>query len=223
MATIPSYPQADAGPEDLLLGINIMPDVGVDPPKTRSFPVSSIISLATAAVPAFIPSDYDLDEFTNENVDPFAKISDIPVLGYTPVNKAGDTMSGNLILNADPSNALGAATKQYVDSGVVKPYKVYTALLTQSGETAPVPTILENTIGNITISRGLVGIYWIDSSNLFTVDKTFTQITTILFGGAIYSIAYSNSSRITIVTTDASGAPIDGRLYGTPIEIRVYN
>lgn len=37
-------------------------------------------------------------------------------LGYTPVNKAGDTMTGFLILNADPSNALGAATKQYVDN-----------------------------------------------------------------------------------------------------------
>jgi hypothetical protein len=57
-----------------------------------------------------------LDEFTNTNIDPFAKISDIPVLGYTPVNKAGDTMLGDLILNQDPSNALGAATKQYVDN-----------------------------------------------------------------------------------------------------------
>lgn len=37
-------------------------------------------------------------------------------LGYTPVNKAGDTMLGNLILNADPSVALGAATKAYVDT-----------------------------------------------------------------------------------------------------------
>ncbi len=37
-------------------------------------------------------------------------------LGYTPVNVAGDTMLGNLILNADPTNALGAVTKQYVDN-----------------------------------------------------------------------------------------------------------
>lgn len=36
-------------------------------------------------------------------------------LGYTPINKAGDTMFGDLILNQDPSTALGAATKQYVD------------------------------------------------------------------------------------------------------------
>ncbi len=31
---------------------------------------------------------------------------------------AGGTMSGNLILNADPSTALGAATKQYVDNSI---------------------------------------------------------------------------------------------------------
>jgi len=37
-------------------------------------------------------------------------------LGYTPVNKAGDTMTGLLVLSADPSAALGAATKQYVDN-----------------------------------------------------------------------------------------------------------
>jgi hypothetical protein len=36
-------------------------------------------------------------------------------LGYTPLNKAGDTMTGTLVLNADPTLALHAATKQYVD------------------------------------------------------------------------------------------------------------
>ena len=32
------------------------------------------------------------------------------------VNISGDTMTGDLILNADPTDPLGAATKQYVDS-----------------------------------------------------------------------------------------------------------
>ena len=36
-------------------------------------------------------------------------------LGYTPVNKAGDTMTGNLTLSGAPTNSLHAATKQYVD------------------------------------------------------------------------------------------------------------
>ena len=34
----------------------------------------------------------------------------------TKVSKSGDTMTGALILNADPTNVLGAATKQYVDN-----------------------------------------------------------------------------------------------------------
>jgi hypothetical protein len=38
-----------------------------------------------------------------------------PRLGYTPVNIAGDTMTGYLMLNADPTTGLGAVTKQYVD------------------------------------------------------------------------------------------------------------
>jgi len=36
----------------------------------------------------------------------------------TKVVKSGDTMSGLLVLSADPSAALGAATKQYVDTGL---------------------------------------------------------------------------------------------------------
>lgn len=40
-------------------------------------------------------------------------------LGFTPVNINGDTMTGLLILSGDPTNVLGAATKQYVDNLVV--------------------------------------------------------------------------------------------------------
>ena len=48
-----------------------------------------------------------------------ASSSDITTtLGYTPVNKAGDTMTGALVLNANPGTALGAATKQYVDTEI---------------------------------------------------------------------------------------------------------
>lgn len=36
-------------------------------------------------------------------------------LGFTPANKAGDTFTGPVLLQANPSQALGAATKQYVD------------------------------------------------------------------------------------------------------------
>jgi hypothetical protein len=39
-------------------------------------------------------------------------------LGYTPVNKAGDSLTGALILAADPAASLGAATRQYVLASV---------------------------------------------------------------------------------------------------------
>ena len=46
-------------------------------------------------------------------------------LGFTPANKAGDTFTGAVLLASDPTQALGAATKQYVDNVsaglVVKP------------------------------------------------------------------------------------------------------
>ena len=51
-------------------------------------------------------------------------------LGYVPVNRSGDTMSGLLVLSGDPGTALGAATKQYVDNisgNVVFNSPVYTA------------------------------------------------------------------------------------------------
>jgi len=37
-------------------------------------------------------------------------------LGFTPVNKAGDTMLGTLVLSGSPTSSLEAATKSYVDS-----------------------------------------------------------------------------------------------------------
>jgi len=37
-------------------------------------------------------------------------------LGYTPVNRAGDTMTGLLTLSADPTNNFHATTKQYTDA-----------------------------------------------------------------------------------------------------------
>jgi hypothetical protein len=43
--------------------------------------------------------------------------ADITVaLGYAPVNRAGDSLTGALIAAADPTVALGLATKQYVDA-----------------------------------------------------------------------------------------------------------
>ena len=60
----------------------------------------------------------------------------------------------------------------------IRPYKVYTALLTQSGTNAPVATVLENTLGiSITYSRNIAGIYILTpSSGTFNLNKTTVHI-----------------------------------------------
>jgi hypothetical protein len=73
-------------------------------------------------------------------------------LGYTPVNDAGDTMTGPLILSADPTVALGAATKQYVDN-VASGLNAHAAC-----ETATTATLASSTGGTITYSNGSGGV-----------------------------------------------------------------
>ena len=50
-----------------------------------------------------------------ENVD-----SDLTALDNTKVDRAGDTMTGDLTLPQDPTNPLHAATKQYVDAKIAE-------------------------------------------------------------------------------------------------------
>lgn len=134
---------------------------------------------------------------------------------YDLINKLKDILKG---LNDKPA----------VDS---RPYKVYTALLTQTGTDAPVATVLENTLGDIVWSRDAEGKYRATSTNLYTESKTL-----ILHGvtdsfnseqGIIPFVIQKDSSDSSIIRVNTlsitSDIEQDGFLYQTPIEIRVYN
>jgi len=62
------------------------------------------------------------------------------------VAKAGDTMTGPLILDADPSSGLGAATKQYVDA---RYQRIALAGLVQSDVTVPTGAVAARLIGTL--------------------------------------------------------------------------
>jgi len=100
-------------------------------------------------------------------------------------------------------------------------YKVYTVLLTQSGTTNPVVTVLENTIGTINITRSGTGGYTITSSGLFTLNKTTFDITPIQ--GFIKQGTLSSINSIIFETRDNTNATSDGLLASKKLEIRVYN
>ena len=107
-----------------------------------------------------------------------------------------------------------------VVNGVERPYRVYTALLTQSGEDAPVATILENTIGDIVWERGSAGNYTGTLTNAFIENKTFILAT--LGGAEIVIISASSSINIIRINTNdtTNFIDFDGDM---SIEIRVYN
>jgi hypothetical protein len=129
----------------------------------------------------------------------------------------------NALIEADTTGK-AVVTKEYI-SGVVKPYKVYTALLTRSGATAPSPTVLENTIGTITCSYDQLGIYHINSSGLFTLNKTMVFVGNNSFGlfGNTLGASRMDNNRVVIVQTTTSGTNDEDWIEPVSIEIRVYN
>lgn len=95
---------------------------------------------------------------------------------------------------------------------------------------APVVTVLENTIGNIWFIYEGTGGYHINSDGLFVDGKTFVIIGDSYDGGANGAIIASYYQNLDIIISSAaidfsSSAIVglDGLLFKTPIEIRVYN
>jgi hypothetical protein len=109
-----------------------------------------------------------------------------------------------------------------------RPYKIYTALLTQTGINPPVATILDNTIGNIVWTRTSPGIYIGTLIGAFPIEKTFIMAivggsgydTAVLNGGGgeIYNVYRIDNNIITVNNVNG-----DDQLNNTPVEIRVYN
>lgn len=116
--------------------------------------------------------------------------------------------------------------KALADSRVERPYKVYAALLTQSGTDAPVATVLENTLGG-TPAPGYaeVGEYTLTLAGAFPVAKTGIPSPPPLVysdaNGVGYGAFRTSDNVITIVSKD-SGSQSNNVLSNAFIEIRVY-
>ncbi len=121
------------------------------------------------------------------------------------------------------------------------PYKVYTALLTQSGTDAPVATVLENTLGDIVWTRTGVGQYSGTLIGGFTTDKTFIPPYSSDFSGSsiFLPLSINGNPQLGWINMYISGTDaiivdtydmVDRAEWSTiieiskiPIEIKVYN
>ena len=114
-------------------------------------------------------------------------------------------------------------TKGQLDAAA-RPYKVYTALLTQTGTSAPTAIVLENTLGGTLVwSRNSTGQYYGTLSGAFPANKVAILATSgsihdsfKLSGGRV------NDNIVVIISNNSSGAQSDSGISGATVEIRVY-
>lgn len=102
--------------------------------------------------------------------------------------------------------------------------KVYTALLNQSGASAPTATVLgTNTIGTIVWTRNSTGNYTGTLSAAFTANKTWLIVQQgDQSGGSINNIlSWTDGNSLLLTVFDNVGNPTDG-LTNLSMEIRVY-
>ena len=109
---------------------------------------------------------------------------------------------------------------------LIKPYKVYTALLSQTGEDAPVPTVLENTlVGTVDWTREEAGNYIGTLNGAFPEGKTVCFYTHDGFNGSTGygGLVRNDSNSVWMTFNNGTGAYIDTQGQSDSIEIRVYN
>jgi len=106
------------------------------------------------------------------------------------------------------------------DGSLTVGYKVYTALLTQSGTSAPTAIVLENTLGGTVVwGRSVTGVYYATLTGVFTINKTALFVTNRLSNDLLR--AYSDAEDSNTIYLESSNG--DGNLLNNTIEIRVYN
>lgn len=139
---------------------------------------------------------------------------DIPELGIVK----GDPLSLVLLQITNAINESSAFTP---------PYKVYTALLTQVGTSAPTAIVLENTLGGtITWAYVGVGIYSATLTGAFTIAKTigFSNIGIPFAINSQEEIRFQYSSTSTVIITTLHNSVLTNTVMNNAtIEIRVYN
>lgn len=106
-------------------------------------------------------------------------------------------------------------------------YNSYSALISQSGTSAPTVKVLNNTTGvTFTLSRNSAGNYTLTgSSNVFTTDKT-TTVYSFNSNGSFANgtmFFYGIGAQFFTIETRDSGTATDGMITDAFIEIRIYS
>ncbi len=135
------------------------------------------------------------------------------VVMYQPVEH-DSTLTGD----GNNQSTLGVDTTNYVATKTdAHPYKVYIAIVSQTGTDDPVATVFENTLGGTPVwTRTAPDVYSITLAGAFPATKTFTQ--PFYAGGTdiVWGLMRVSDDEMTTSTIGDDG------LFRTSFEIRVY-
>lgn len=124
------------------------------------------------------------------------------------------------------TNTTQIATTAFVQTATsaVRPYLVYTALISQSGTSAPTEIVLENTLGaTATWSRSAAGTYQASfSSAVLTANKTAVFVTKQITGFTDVVVSANSNNTASIDVVVSNGTLRDSELNKASLEIRVY-
>ena len=120
----------------------------------------------------------------------------------------------------------GTTVNPYIINSPVidsRPYKVYTALLSQILTNAPVATILENTLeGTVIFSYSEVGSYVATLTGAFVFNKTWCSITSAASANVTLTAGRTSDNTVNI-NSFLSGTLRNSIMSPVCLEIRVYN
>lgn len=126
-----------------------------------------------------------------------------------------------------PTAAYGTNTTQIASTAFVqaaKPYKSYSAIINQTGTSAPTVTVINNDLSSAVVwTYNSVGSYVGTLTGAFTLNKTvvfFSNGQTSSGGFGAYPI---NVNAIGLTSSDLAGTPSDGKIWNASIEIKVFN
>lgn len=153
------------------------------------------------------------------------KISEYPIISNPTED---DILIGTDVNSSDVTKNFSIGSIISLADENIKPYKSYTALLTQTGISAPTALVLENTTElTFTFTRQDVGDYFIVPSTSFIDLNKILCLSTSSVMLAHIDVLADNVNGINIYTSnlsqDGGAVLVDEYLINTPIEIRIYN
>lgn len=146
-------------------------------------------------------------------------------------DKPATLPAGSIFVDEETPAVWVAKTDETLELISARPYKVYSALISQTGTNNPTLNVLENTLGTtVTATRSSEGFYVLTfADDLSDVNKIFILTGNPIIGNSdngatnVINIEDVGVGSITISTQLPSTPIQDGFLYNTAIEIRVYN